>query len=199
MRYESILNHTLSLGVSLVCLLFCACSVPASDAATDNLTLRVEVTTGEHSKDSSSRTTFVTVGPGNKIIAWESESGGRRTTPAPVRKEYTLSAADKSKLIAILRSGELLTTRSIELERDPATYQYFELSIESFSGGKSGMTRISGSRTAVQLEKETLYQNSIALINELYRIIRSQGGNVGLPALIVPKRMTPQVNSGQKR
>ena len=188
MRNGSIFNYTLSLGISLVCLLFCACSVPASDAANDNFTLSIAVTTGERSKDSSSRTTFVTVGPGNKIIAWESESGGRRTTPAPVRKEYKLSAADKSKLIALLRSSELLTTRSIELARDPATYQYFEISIESSLGGKSGMTRISASRTAVQLEKETLYQNSIALINELYRIIRSQGGNVGLPSLIVPKR-----------
>ena len=193
MGNKSIFNYALSLVLGFFCLLFCAYSAPSYGVVTDELTLNVMVTTGEHSRDSGSLTTHVTVGPGNKIITWKSSSGGHRDRATPVREEYKLSAPDKARLIAILRSGELLRTCSIDLETYRSNYQYFAISITSSIGGKSSSILISGLRTDVELEQEKLYQNSLALIEELYRIIEDQGGRVDLPELIVAKRTAPQV------
>ncbi len=166
----------------IFCLLFCACSVSASGTtAADDLQLRVELTTGERSRDSSSQTTTITIAPRVNTIIWERTFRGfrgRRGETPPSRKEYKLSPADRRKLSALLKSTSLLVTDSIALPRDPATYQYFAVSIESALGGKRGAINISGSRTAVAVREQKLYRDSMALVKELYRIINSQGGSV---------------------
>ena len=177
----------------ILCLLFCACSAPASGSAPRALQLRVQVTTGERSKDSSSQTTTISITSGAKTIVWEeTSSGGRRTTPH-FHKEYELTPADLQKLIQLLESKRLLVTKSIELPRDLATYQYFVISIESALRDKKGAIRISGPRTAVEVKEQKLYQDSMALIKELYRIVNSHGGSVGLRNLVAAKRGPPQI------
>ena len=182
----------------ILCLLFCACSVPASGIAADDLQLRVDVTTGENSRDSSSETTTITIALRAKAIVLEKTSSGYhgssgKTPPSP--REYKLSPADREKLIALLESKNLLVTNTIELPADPSTYFYFALSIESALGNKKGAISIGGPRTAVSVKEEKLYQDSIALVTELYRIINSQGGNEVLEELVVPKRTPPQVKA----
>ena len=165
----------------IFCLLFCACSVPAYSNASSDLQLRVELTKGEHSKDSSSRTTTISIEPGvNTIVLEETTSGfhGHRRGTPPSRKEYKLSPADRRKLIALLKSKNLLVTKSIELPSGSSNYHYFAISIESAVGGKKGAISISGPATAEQVKEERLYQDAMALVEELRRIISRQDKSI---------------------
>ena len=180
--------------VIMLCLLFGACSVPAFGGAADDLQLRVELTKGERSKDSSSRTTTISIEPRVDTIVWKQTSSGYHGptgAPPPSRKEYRLSPAERQKLIALIESKNLLMTKSMELPKDPSSYSYFVMSITSSLGARKGAISIRGPRTAVQVKAETLYQDSIALVKELYRIINSQGESVSFEELVVAKRTYP--------
>jgi hypothetical protein len=166
----------------------------ASDAAGD-LQLRLELTTGERSKDSSSQTTTISIAPHVNTIVWERTFSGHRGGNSSLRRDYKLSLADRQKLTTLLESKSLLVANSIELPEDyPPTHQYFSISIESALGDRKGAISISGPRTAAQVKEQKVYQDSIALIKELYRIINSQGGRVVFQELVIPKRTPPQGN-----
>lgn len=90
----------MKIALTILALLVCACSVPASEKGKDDLSISVVLTTGERSKDSSSQTTKITV-EGDSIVWVRGTSGGRRTTTAPVRKEFKLSPADKENLLKV--------------------------------------------------------------------------------------------------
>ncbi|MGB8507000.1 MAG: hypothetical protein WCD76_01215 [Pyrinomonadaceae bacterium] len=175
----------------VLCLLFCVCSLPGFGGAADDLELRVELTTGERSKDSSSQTTTISIAPQvNAIILERSFSGfhGRSGSgDASSRREYKLSSADRRKLIELLESKNLLVTDSIELPEDPATHQYFDISIESALGGKKGVLNLRGPRTAVQVKEKRLYQDSIVLVREIYRIINDQDKSIVFQELVAAK------------
>jgi hypothetical protein len=174
----------------ILCLLFCACPLTAFCQAKDDLRLRVQVTTGERSRDSSSYTTTFTISPSGKTIIWEKTFGGYRAHhggPPPPPKEYELSPSDRKRLIAVIESKGLLVTDSIEAPADtayPPSHSYFVISMENSVGRKKGAIRVSGPRNAVQVKAIKLYQASIVLIEELYRIINSQGGKLDFEELV---------------
>ena len=161
-------------------LLACACSAPVSAKGTGGLRLRVELVTGERSKDSNSRTTTISISPPGNTIVWEQTYGGHHGGPTPpARKEYRLSSADRRKLIGLLESESLLATNSIELPEDPSTHLYFALSVESaLDGGKQGAVSIRGPRIAMAVKEKSVYQDAVALVRELYKIINRHGGQV---------------------
>jgi hypothetical protein len=172
-------------ALTILALLVCACSV--SGNGKDELHIGVVLTTGEHSKDSSSETTTITVE--RDVIVWEQDFGGRRgrRTP-PLRKEFRLKPADKENLRKLISSNNLLVTDSIEIPQDGSNYRYFEISVGLTLGGKKGTINISGPRTAVMVKEERLYQNTLSLVKELYRIMSSQDKNVHFEELILPIR-----------
>lgn len=165
-----------------VCLFFVACADAVSANRTDELHISVRLTTGEHSRDSSSKTTTITVE--RDAIVWvETFSGRRRRTP-PSRKEFKLSAADRVSLRKLIRSNSLLVTDSIELPRYGSNYRYFEISVDLDLGGKKAAINISGPGNAVNVKEEKLYQNSLTLVKELYRIMNTQDEDVDFEELI---------------
>lgn len=173
-------------------LLVCACSAPVSGQGTGGLQLRVELVTGERSKDSSSQTTTISISPPGNTIVWEQTYGGHHggATP-PARKQYKLSSAETRKLIGLLESKSLLTTNSIELPQDPSTHLYFALSIESALDGKQqGAVNIRGPRTAVAVKEKSVYQDAVALVKELYQIINRHGGRVVFEEPVMSIRKT---------
>ncbi len=170
--------------LTILALLTCACSV--SGKRTDELHIGVQLTTGERSKDSSSQTTAITVERG--AIAWERTSGGGGRETPTLRKEFKLSPADKMKLLKLIRSNNLLVTDSIELPRASSNFRYFEISVDVALDGKKGEINISGMRNAVEVTEKTLYQNTLVLVRELYRIINSHDRNVRFEELILPPR-----------
>lgn len=167
-------------GACLFCLA-CACSV--SGNGTDELHIGVALTTGERSKDSGSNTTTITVE--RDAIAWtKTSSRDRRMGRPPLRKEFKLPPADKENLIKMIRSNNLLVTDSFALPQDASYVTYFRISVDLTLGEKKGAIRISGPRTALRIKEEKLYQNTLILVNELYRIMNSQDRAVRFEELI---------------
>jgi len=166
------------------CLFFAACACSVSGNATDELHIGVRLTTGEHSRDSGSNTTTITVE--RDAIVWERTSSRdrRRGTP-PLRKEFKLSPADKENLLKLIGSNNLLVTDSIELPQHGSNYRYFEISVALTLGEKKAAINISGPRDAVTVKEERLYKNTLTLVEELYRIMKSQDKDVLFAELIL--------------
>jgi hypothetical protein len=167
--------------IACACLLFVACASSVSGNGTDELHLSVGLTTGERSRDSSSQTTTITV-EGSSIVLQKTFGGRRKGTP-PSRKQFELSSADKVDLLKLMRSNHLLVTDSIELPLDAPVF-YFRISVDWTLAGKNGAINISGPRTAVKVKDEKLYQNTLTLIKELYRIMNGQDKSVLFQELI---------------
>src|SRR5687767_6052513 len=110
-------------ALTILALLICTCfvSVPTTAKETGKLHVRIDLTTGERSRDSSSQTTTITVLA--DAILWEQTYGGRRGRTPPLRKKYKLSAADKRKLLKLIESRNLFVTDSLTLPRDSSTYE----------------------------------------------------------------------------
>ncbi len=137
---------------------------------------------GERSRDSSSETATITVE--RDTIVWEETFTGRRRATPPSRKEFRLSSADKQKLLTLIRSNNLLVMDAIELPRKSSNYRYFEIWVEVTLDGKKAAIRISGMRTAVEVKQNKLYQNTLILVKELYRIMSSQDKSVLFEELV---------------
>lgn len=167
----------MKIALTILAVLICACSAPASEKGRDNLSISVVLATGERSKDSSSQTTMIAV-EGDTIVWSQESSGGHRTTTAPVRKEFKLSPADKQNLIKLIRTNNLLRTDSIVIPRDAPGF-YFSVSADLILNERKAAINISAPRNAdEQIKEEKLYQNTLSLVTELYRIMRSQDKSV---------------------
>lgn len=162
--------------VTSACLLFLACACPVSAHPADELYIDVRLTTGERSRDSSSETTTITVE--RDTIVWENSFTGRRRGTPPERKKFKLSSADKQNLLTLIRSNDLLVTNAIERPRKSSNYRYFEISVELALNGQKGAISVSGMRTDVEVREEKLYQNSMTLVKELYRIVNLQDNSM---------------------
>jgi hypothetical protein len=169
--------------LTCACLFFVACACAVSGNATDELHIGVALTTGERSRDSGSNTATITVE--RDAIVWErSSSRERRMGKPPSRKEFKLSPADKGGLLKLIRASDLLVTDSIELPQDASYYRYFRISVDLTLDEKKGAINISGPRTAVAVKEERLYQNTVALVKELYRIMNTQDASVHFEELM---------------
>lgn len=170
--------------LTCACLFLTACGCVVSGKGTDALLASVRLTTGERSKDSNSETTTITVE--RDAIVWEQTFGGSsRMRPAPPRKIFKLSRADKEKLRKLITANNLLVTNAIELPLPSANYRYFEIAVDLTLDGKKGSIKISGQRTAAQVKEEKLYQSTLSLLEELYRIMNRQDKSVRLEELIL--------------
>lgn len=167
--------------VVFACLVFATCPCAVSGKQTVELHVRVRLTTGERGRDSSSQTTTITVE--RDAIVWEQTFSGRRNTTPDMRKEFKLSPEDKGNLLGLIKSNNLLVTDSIELPLDPPVF-YFRVSVELTLDGKVGAISLSGPRDAVKIKEEKLYQNTLTLVKELYRIMNSQDKSVHFEELI---------------
>ena len=160
------------------CMLLLASAAPPLRAAEkDELRIRVALTSGERSKDSSSKTTTITVSAGTVAVEQTATGSHRGKAEAAERKQFGLDASDREKLLALIKANELLVTDSVTLpERAPVFY--FRLSIETQAEGRRGVIHISGPRSVPELRDKRLYQRSVALVKELYKIIHRQDKTV---------------------
>lgn len=171
--------------LTILALMFCAGSVQACGNETDELRLSLALTTGERSKDSSSHTTTITIERAAIVLERTSSGRGREAASSPMK--FRLSPADKMKLINLIRANNLLLTDAVELPR-VGSFFYFEISLDLNLDGKKGVINISGPRNAVTINDEKLYQHTLALVKELYRIINSQDKRIVFEELISPPR-----------
>ena len=165
-------------------LLLCASSSIAVGQAANDLTLRVSMTSGERSRDSSSQTTTLTIGRDVGTIGWAQTFSGRRGGTPPADKEFKLSATDRADLLKLIRANDLLVTKSIELPPARSGYAYFALSLDLTLHGQKGAISISGPRTGSNVKEEKLYQDTLALVRAIYRIIGTQDKTVYFEELV---------------
>lgn len=168
----------LSIGI-LICLLCGAGSALAQGK--DDLMLRVVLTKGERSRDSSYETTSITLHPDRLI--WVRSYGGRRGSTPRVRREFALSAADRQSLIDAANTNQLWVTDTIELEqRAPLTY--FKIVVDLTLDAREAAIEISGPRSAVEIKQKPLYQKTLVFLREVFRILNQQDSTVKFEELL---------------
>ena len=171
--------------LAVFCSLAAACTVIALATFPQNeFSLDVTVVTSEHSRDSNSVTRNLSVS-GNTLVYEETYHGARANRHPPVKKEYELTNDDRNRLIGLLKDKALLTTKTISKSAEQkGLSRDFELSINSRVSGKEGNISIKAPRTAVGLKTDPLYQGSVFLIAELYRIINRTDPDITFSDLI---------------
>jgi hypothetical protein len=150
----------------------------------NEFSLDVTVTTSEHSRDSNSVTTNLRVS-GHTLVYEETYHGAQANRRKPVKKEYKLTNDDLDRLIGLLQDKSLLTTKTISKPTEQeGPSRDFGLSIASKLAGKDGVISIKAPRTDRKLKTDPLYQASVFLIAELYRIINRTDPDVTFSDLI---------------
>jgi hypothetical protein len=169
----------------LFCLL--AGAGPAQMQASFNqrdFALTVTVITSEHSRDSNSTARSLTVS-GNTLVYEETHHGARASRYPPLKKEYELTNDDRDRLIGLLKSNRLLTTKTISKSSNQrGVTRDFELSITTKLAGKESRISIEAPRSATELKNEPLYRGSVLLIGELYQIINRTDRDITFDELI---------------
>jgi hypothetical protein len=161
----------------------CLVVTPATLAQKD-FALNVSVITSEHSRDSNSTTKIFRVSA-NTLSYQETYQGARASRHPPLKKEYELTAGDRARLIELLKAKALLRTKTIAKSAQPnGPGRDFEISITAKLAGKEGLISIKAPRSAIELKRDPLYQGSVLLIIELYRIINRTDPDMILDELI---------------
>ena len=161
----------------------CLVVTPAAFAQKD-FALKISVITSEHSRDSNSTTKIFRVSA-NTLWYEETYQGARASRHPPLKKEYSLTANDRDGLIELLKAGALLRTKALAKSAEQSgPSRDFEISITARLNGKGGLISIKAPRSAVALKTDPLYQRSVLLIAELYRIINRTDPDITFDELI---------------
>ena len=160
-----------------------AAFAPAEPPAHE-LNLSITMVTGERSKDSSSETTTLTV-KGDTLRYEQNYRGAHSSSRTPVKREYKLTAADRSALTNVMREKNLLVTRTVKaLAQEDGPEFYFSLIIHSKMNDKEHTISISGLRGGAKLKQDRIYQDSVFLVEQLYRLMQRTDPSVTVPKLV---------------
>jgi hypothetical protein len=151
--------------------------VAATSGAASDLYISATLTKIERSKDSNSRKTTVTVS-GNKIVYERTYGGAGRHRRKPVHKEYKITGEEIKRLERIVVDHNLLTSGSLEYPATGGGFLYFEISLDVRFEGKQAQIEMSGPSKAAGIRDHTLFKNSNALVEEIFRIIKAQDKEV---------------------
>lgn len=172
------------LSLLLPALLICLCTSPSLGRKTDDLYISITLKRGERSRDSGSRTTTISLAQ-DQIIYERSYHGMGASRQKPVRKEFRLGAEEKERLIELIRARILLVEDTVKYPlANSGIVRYFEISVRLKLNGQTGAVSIEGPRNAVKIKDQKLYQNSTALIEEIYRILNLMDKEITYEALI---------------
>jgi hypothetical protein len=150
--------------------------------AQQHLKLNVSIIIGQHSRDSSSIERSFTVSA-NTLVYEETHHGALANRYPSLKKVYQLSEDDRAGLIALLKGKGLLRTRSISKSPE-LNARIFEIRIAAKVSAHEALISIKAPRSATELKTDPLYQGSIQLMAELYRIINRTDPVVSLGELI---------------
>ena len=185
MSSKTISQHKLS-GLFMLsgALLLASISYSQSAAPAEELSVKITMVTGEHSRDSNSTTTSLTI-EGNKLVYEQTYHGFHANRREPVQKEYELTANDRNMLRGLLRQKNLLVNKSLTgLPQEQGARTYFSLSVNSKLNGKEHSFTIDGPRNDAKLKETGLYRDSVFLIEQLYKIINRTNPDMTMPELI---------------
>lgn len=155
--------------VALV-LLICALLVPANGGTKDDFTLSLTLKIGERSRDSHAETTVIRLN-GNNLVYEQTYSGAGASRREPVRKEFKLKGSEISQLKDLIKERNLLGSGGLNFKPAAGQHTYFELTINITLKGIIATQELSGPRGAANIKDEPVYQKSVALLQELYRLL----------------------------
>jgi len=180
----------LSIGSVIALLLAISVSAAVGKALKEELHLTVTMVTGEHSRDSNSTTTTLTV-ERDTLVYEQNWHGAHSGSRKPVKREYKLTSEDQAALTRVLQEKNLLGSKTVSafpLEQGPQSY--FSLVIRARLnrtlglGEKEHSITITGPRNGAKLKENQTYRDSIYLIEQLYKIINRTEADVSMPQLL---------------
>lgn len=157
--------------VLILALLICAFPILASGLVDkDKFTLSVSLTTGERSRDSHSQTTTITL-TGDNLVYEQTYSGFGASRRQPVRKEFKLKGSEISRLKSLVKEQDLTGSGGLKFTPAAGQFTYFEMVVRVTLKGIIATQELSGPRAAANIKEERVYRKSVALLQELYRLI----------------------------
>lgn len=162
-------------------LLLCSFSISSEGAAKDGFTLSLSLVTGERSRDSHAQTTIITL-VGKTLVYEQTYSGFGASSRTPIRKEIELKGSEISRLKSLIKEKNLLGTGGLKFTPASGQSTYFEMNIKITLKGIIATQELSGPRNAANIKDERVYQKSVALLQELYRIINLRDKEISYQA-----------------
>jgi hypothetical protein len=156
--------------VFILILLLCSFLIPSRGAAKDGFTLSLLLVVGERSRDSHAETTLITL-VGETLVYEQTYSGARASSRSPIRKEFKLKGSEIGSLKSLIKEKNLLGSGGLKFKPLAGQFAYFELNIKITLKGIISTQELSGPRNTASIKEERVYQKSLALLQELYRLI----------------------------
>lgn len=163
--------------VVILTLLLCSFSIPSSVAAKDGFTLSLSLAIGERSRDSNAETTIITL-VGETLIYDQTYSGFGASSRATVRREFKLKGSEINRLKSLIKEKNLLGSGGLKFTPASGQFTYFEMNIKVTLKGIIATQELSGPRNALNIKEERVYQKSMTLLRELYRLINLRDQNI---------------------
>jgi len=136
-------------------------------AADPQMHLSIFLVRGEHSRDTNSSTTTITV-DGTNLVYDESYTGFRAGSRKPVHIERELRPEELARLEAIIDRNKLLKSRSVKYDTGQRG-SYFMGSIDIKVRSKSSSIRLAGMTNLI--EEEELYKKVRVLLDAIQNIV----------------------------
>jgi hypothetical protein len=137
------------------------------EAADPQMHLSIFIVRGEHSRDTNSTTTTITV-DGTNLVYDQSYTGFRAGSRKPVHIERELRPEDLARLEAIIDRNKLLKSHSVKHDTgQPGSY--FMGSIDIKMRSKASSIRLSGMTNLIQ--DEELYRKVQVLLDAIQNIV----------------------------
>jgi hypothetical protein len=160
------------------------CILPggALSRCTDDVRITVSIIEGEHSRDSNSSSTTITI-KDNDLVYDRLYAGYGNGKRKPIHQEIELTGQEIDQLEQLISKETVLVSRSMELPTDGAG-RYVIVIMNLQMGKKKSAIKVSGMFS--RIENETLYKTARALIDEIDRIRDAHGSSISSNRLPKP-------------
>lgn len=156
--------------VVILALLMCSVTLAAHAAGRDDFTIRLSLTIGERSRDSHAQNVVIML-EGNNLTYEQTFSGAGASKRASTNLTFKLKGDEIARLKSLVKEQNLTGTGSLKFEPAAGQFAYFEMNIKVTLRGIIATQELYGPRAAANIKTERVYQKSIALLRELYRLI----------------------------
>jgi hypothetical protein len=156
--------------VVTLALLLCSLTLAAQAMQRDDFSISLSLTIGERSRDSHAENVVIRL-EGNAFTYEQTYSGAGASNRTSTNIKFKLKGDEIARLKSLVKEQNLTGTGSLKFEPAAGQFTYFELNIRVTLRGIIATQELSGPRNAANIKTERVYQKSIALLRELYRLI----------------------------
>ncbi|HEX8494706.1 MAG TPA: hypothetical protein VF658_17815 [Pyrinomonadaceae bacterium] len=169
--------------VIILTLLLCSLSIPSPGMAKDGFTISLSLVVGERSRDSHAETTIITL-VGETLVYEQKYSGFGASSRTPLSREFKLKGSEINHLKSLIKEKNLLGSGGLKFKPLAGQFTYFEMNIKITLKGIIAAQELSGPRDGAKIKEERVYQKSVALLRELYRLINLRDQSITYQELV---------------